>query len=380
MRILFSITYFTPYVSGLTLYVKRLAKALSLKKHDIRIICMQHDKALKIEEEMDGIGVLRCRSLIKISKGFISFDWIIKSFQEVKKSETVLISLPQFEGFIPAFFGRLMGKKIISIYHCEVILPEGLFNKIVEKFLNLSNICSLVFSDHIITYTKDFADHSHLLSLFANKLLYVYPPISIPIINKRVQNNIKEKISGKADFIIGVGARMAAEKGIEYLLEAIPLLKDKFQISNFKFQIIIAGSLNPVGEKKYKEKILKLVKKYKDQVIFLGELKEEDMGSFYSLLDVLVLPSINSTEAFGMVQVEAMIAGVPVVASDLPGVRVPVQKTGMGKIVPIKNSRKLAEAIIEVIQNKHKYSKKAESIRNEFSFDKTLRFYEKLII
>ena len=54
------------------------------------------------------------------------------------------------------------------------------------------------------------------------------------------------------------------------------------------------------------------------------------MGSFYTCIDVLVVPSINSTEAFGLVQVEAMMMGVPVVASDLPGVRVPVQKQGWG--------------------------------------------------
>jgi len=118
-----------------------------------------------------------------------------------------------------------------------------------------------------------------------------------------------------------------------------------------------------------------LVEKYKDYVVFLGEVKSEDMGSFYSLIDVLVLPSINSTEAFGMVQVEAMMVGVPVVASDLPGVRVPIQKTGMGKIVPIKDSHKLAEAVVEVLVNKKKYVKDKEFITEKFSIENTINFY-----
>ncbi len=434
MRILFSLTYYFPYSSGLTLYVKRLAEALTKHQFQVSVVSIQYKEELKLEETINGVRAVRAKPSLKISKGFLSIDWIVKSWEEVRKTDIVIISLPQFEGFIPAFFGRILGKRIISIYHCEVVLPSGFFNKVVSTLLSFTNILTLALSGKIITYTKDFADHSDLLSQFTNKLLYVYPPISVPIINKRVQNNIKEKIGGKADFIIGVGARLAAEKGIEYLFEALPQIisnikyqipnthiknqkyntsiltagdaRDGFTLNGFtmkgipngaqnigfehhlgirerqdpQIKIVIAGSLEPVGERDYKEKILKLVEIYKDQVIFLGDLQEKDMGSFYSLLDVLVLPSVNSTEAFGMVQVEAMMMGVPVVASDLPGVRVPVQRTGMGKIVPIKNSSKIAEAIIEVIQNRHKYSKGVESIRNEFSFDKTLRFYENLFI
>lgn len=137
--------------------------------------------------------------------------------------------------------------------------------------------------------------------------------------------------------------------------------------------------MEPVGEEKYKDKILKLVEKHKEQIIFLGELPEEKMGSFYSLLDVLVLPSVNSTEAFGMVQVEAMMAGVPVVVSNLPGVRVPIEKTGMGLVVPVGDSGKLAGAIIEIIRNKKKYIKDAKLIENEFSINKTIKFYESLL-
>ena len=186
---------------------------------------------------------------------------------------------------------------------------------------------------------------------------------------------------------IGFAGRIAAEKGIEYLFDALPQIKFKYQNSNIKInpkskikkiQIVIAGSLDPVGEEQYKQKILDLVKKYQEDIIFLGELTQNEMAAFYSLLDVLVLPSINSTESFGMVQVEAMLSGVPVVASDLPGVRIPIQKTGMGEIVPIKNSQKLSEAIVRILLNKEKYIKSKEFVKKEFAIEKTLQFYEKL--
>jgi glycogen synthase len=56
------------------------------------------------------------------------------------------------------------------------------------------------------------------------------------------------------------------------------------------------------------------------------------MSALYPNLDVLTVPSLNSTEAFGLVQIEAMMNGVPCVASALPGVRQPVSMHGMGRI------------------------------------------------
>lgn len=397
MHLLFSLTYYTPYVSGLTLYVKRLGEALVRKGFSVTVLTMQFDKKCRSEEFVNGVEVVRSSYNLKISKGFLSYDWLIKSWQEVKRSDVVIVNLPQFEGIIPALFGKILRKKVISIYHCEVDLPDGIFNTTVEWLLNLNHFISLVLSDKIITYTKDFADFSKLLPFFRNKLEYVYPPLMVPKINKRVRKILTDKMDLEGQFVIGVAARLAAEKGIEYLLESVPVINSKFKNQEVKtrsarwpgykdsrpngggIKIAIVGSLDPVGEQQYKDKILKLVDKYKDYVVFLGELKEEEMGSFYSLLDVLVLPSINSTESFGMVQVEAMMMGVPVVVTDLPGVRIPIVKTGMGIIVSVKNSQKLAEAVIKILLNRKKYIKNKEFITEEFSFEKTIEFYQKLL-
>ena len=73
------------------------------------------------------------------------------------------------------------------------------------------------------------------------------------------------------------------------------------------------------------------------------------MAAYYPNLDVLVVSSLNSTEAFGLVQIEAMLNNVPSVASALPGVRRPVQMTGMGKVTPIGDVKALAQAILEIL-------------------------------
>ncbi len=384
MHLLFSLTYYTPYVSGLTLYVKRLAEALAKKSYQVSVISFRYDDKLPERDLINGVGVIRVRSLLKISKGFVSLDWLLKSWQEVREADVVLINLPQFEGLIPAIIGKLFGKKVISIYHCEVDLPVGILNIVVEWLLHLLHFITLSISDRVITYTKDFAEKSKLLPHFKSKLLFVYPPITSPKLNKSTQKILKRKILGSdlkcakgLTLIIGVAARLAAEKGIEYLFEALPQIKLK--IKNEKLKIVVAGSLTPVGERTYKEKIMKLVEKYKDYVVFLGELKEEDMGSFYSLLDVLALPSINSTEGFGMVQIEAMMMGVPVVASDLPGVRIPIKETKMGILVPIKNPDALASAIYKIYKSKNDYLMLVNKIKQKFSFARTINSYDRIL-
>jgi len=97
------------------------------------------------------------------------------------------------------------------------------------------------------------------------------------------------------------------------------------------------------------------------------------MAVFYKACDVTILPSINSTESFGLVQVESMLCGTPVVASDLPGVRVPIRTTQMGRIVPPRDARSLADAIVEAIRHRAEYVQPREMIEQHFSLQTTVR-------
>lgn len=362
MKLLFSVTYYSPYISGLTLCVQRLAENLTLKKYPVTVLCMRHDPRLPLAEKIAGVQVVRARPLLRVSKGYLSLDWVIQAWRQIKNHDIVVINLPQFEGFIPALFAKISGKKVVALYHCEIVYPR----KLIQKLVEFSNLTTLILADSAVTYTKDYAESSRLLKPFGRKLTYIYPPV---VLTKTFKKPPVRKLPG--DIWIGVAARLAREKGFENILAALDLI-------NLPVKLVVAGPIEPVGEEKYRRQIMSLIGKNKGKIIFLGALDPAGMTGFYKSIDVLVLPSVNSTESFGMVQVEAMFAGVPVVASDLPGVRVPIRLTGMGVLVPPGNPSGLARAVIQVVRNRPDYARGRSLARKTFPLAGSLDLYEKL--
>jgi len=111
---------------------------------------------------------------------------------------------------------------------------------------------------------------------------------------------------------------------------------------------------------------------------FLGNLDPVQLSAVYPNLDVLTVPSLNSTEAFGLVQIEAMMQGVPSVPSALPGVRQPVSMHGMGRVSKIGDSASLAESILDVLSEPKKFKGNIESIKKSYDPDSIAQEYEKL--
>jgi glycosyltransferase involved in cell wall biosynthesis len=121
-----------------------------------------------------------------------------------------------------------------------------------------------------------------------------------------------------------------------------------------------------------------LITQYQPYLTFLGTLNPSQMADFFALCDVITVASINNTESFGLVQVEAFMCGTPVVATNLPGVRVPVTMTGMGEIVPVADAQGLAEGVLKVLRNRPAYVKPREEIMRVFELARTVAEYEKL--
>ncbi len=348
MNILFTITYYHPYVSGLSICAKRIAEGLVSTGHQVSVLAMRHDSKMPEKETIHGVQIQRSNVLFRVNKGFISHSYIFDAFRSVSSADTILCNIPQPESIIPAIFGKVMGKKVVVLYHCELELPPGIFNRLIQFSTDILHLMTLSLCNHVIVYTTDYADASRLLQFFKKKIIEIRPPVPMSIVDRKQMTEIRKQI-GRVDVVIGVAARLAREKGIEYLVDALPVIRSRFPKDIIK--IVLAGPMDPVGEDEYKAFIEKKVMLYSDQIVFLGTIPSEHMAAFYRNIDILAVPSVNRTEAFGLVQIEAMREGIPVVVSDLPGVRVPVKETGMGLVVPLRDSQAIATAIIQLIQS-----------------------------
>ncbi|MFZ1042071.1 MAG: glycosyltransferase family 4 protein [Anaerolineales bacterium] len=378
MKILTVLTYYRPHTSGLTIYAERLARAFVQRGHQVTVMTTQYDPSLPREENMDGVKIIRVPVMFRLSKGVIAptFGWAATKL--VADHDVVQLHLPQFDAPGVAFRSRLFGKPAVLTYHCDLLLPPGLFNRFVNLVVQWQNNMAALLSNQIVTYTQDYADHSSYLSRYKFKLQTILPPVELPAADKdAIQSFAETQHRADRKPVIGMAARFAAEKGVEVLLDALPVILKKYPDA----QVLFAGQYQKViGEQDYYDRLMPRIREYENagHWTFLGNLNPAQMSAFYPNLDVLVVPSLNSTEAFGLVQIEAMMNGVPCVPSALPGVRMPVQMHGTGCVSKIGDPDSLAESILEVLNEPNKFRGDIESIRKTYDPDTVVAEYEKL--
>ena len=380
MKFLSVLTYYRPYTSGLTIYAERLAKALVRRGHQVTILTSQYDPTLAREETIEGVRIVRAPVLFRISKGVVmpTFGWLATKL--VLEHDAIHLHLPQLDAAGVALRGRLLKKPTVITYHCDLQMPHGLLSWAANQGINVMNFFAMLFSHRIVAYTEDYAEHSSLLKKYSNKIEVINPPVELPEISQ--QDTIaflKEYNPDGKKPIIGMAARFATEKGVEVLLGAVESLLSKYP----KLQVWFAGPYKLIlGEERYFERLEPRIKKLESSGNwrFLGLLNPKQMVSFYQTIDMLTLPSLNSTESFGLVQIEAMMNGKPVIASNLPGVRQPVMRHRMGEIIPIGDWSELARAIDKITKTKSHYRVDEKELRQIYSPDAVAEAYEILFM
>ena len=378
MKILTVLTYYRPHTSGLTIYAERLARAFAKRGHKVTVMTTQYDPSLLLEETLDGVKIVRVPVAARISKGVIAPTFGLVATKLVAQHDVVQMHLPQFDAPGVALRGRLFGKPAVLTYHCDLLLPPGFFNRFVNAVVDFQNNMAGRLANHIVTYTQDYADNSPYLSRYASKLTPILPPVELPDpLPGAIQAFAEEHRVEQRRPVIGMAARFAAEKGVEVLLDALPTILKKYP----KAQVLFAGQYqNVLGEQVYSDRLMPRIREYErgGHWTFLGNLDPVEMASYYPNLEVLTVPSLNSTEAFGLVQIEAMMNGVPCVPSALPGVRQPVLMHGMGRVAEIGDSADLAACILEVLREPEKYRGDVEAIKKAYNPDSIAAEYEKL--
>ena len=373
MKVLVGVTYYRPHVSGLTIYVERLARSLVQRGHQVTVLAAQYDPKLPRRETLYGVDVIRVPVALRVSKGVImpTIGWVATRL--VPAHDVVSLHLPQLDATGIGVRGRLWRKPVVITYHSDLILPPSLVNRLAQTVSDLANDVAAHLADVLLAYTDDFAQHSRYLSKYLDKVKVILPPVEMPVPSPEALRGFRAqyRLDGQGP-VIGLAGRLAAEKGIEYFLEALPRILERCPGT----RVLHAGPKEAIGEFAYLKRLEHLIERFGERYSYVGTLTSEQMAVFFSCLDVHVLPSINNTETFGLVQIEAALCGTPTVASALPGVRVPTQLTGMGRTVPPRDSAALAEAILEVLEHHDQYVRPREPIAAMFSPAKTAERYE----
>lgn len=374
MRILLALTYYAPHVSGLTIYVQRLAAALAARGHQVTVLTSRFDPALPRAEWSDGVRIVRLPVAARISKGVIMPGFSGFASELIQQHDVVSIHLPQLEAGLLTCLSRLAGKPAILTYHCDLLLPPGPFNRMVDEVVYASNRIGGALASAVVAYTQDYADHSRYLRRYPRKLHVIPPPVVMPPPTPDDGAAFREELGLNEAPVVGFAARLAAEKGADVLLNALPLILEELP----GLKIVFAGEYrNVLGENVW-ERLQPVIRRYQSHLRFLGVLPPAAMPRFYAGIDVLTVPSLNSTESFGLVQVEAMLCGTPVVASALPGVREPIRLTGMGEVVPPGDPHALAAALVKVIRQRTNYLRPRAAIAAKFDLAATAAAYERL--
>lgn len=250
--------------------------------------------------------------------------------------------------------------KVIVHWHSDIIKQKNLLKLIMplQKWL-------LRRADIIVGTTPVYVKESLHLKNFQKKVTYL--PIGIVPLecNKQEVEKIRHHYSGK-NIIFSLG-RLVEYKGFKYLVDAAKELPDDY--------IVLIGGSGPL-EKELSNQIKTL--NLEDKVKLLGRISDEDLPNYYAACDLYCLSSIVKTEAFAIVQIEAMSLGKPILATKIPHSGVSwVNLHGFsGMNVDIENPHSLAEAIKTIISDKELYKNLSDGAKKRFS---ELFSYDKMI-
>jgi len=375
MKILFTITYYLPNISGMSTYLKALGNKLS-DKHNVTILTSKHqDNLPDVEIVNKNLCIKRVPVTFRVSKGVIMLRYFFRALREVKKHDVINCHIPQFESVLTAIASKIYKKRLVVTYHTELSWRGNWFNLLAVTVVNITQILTLLLADSIITHTEDYLNYSKILKYFRHKVKYILAPVDIEdydkkYVDKKYKNFLNKYIGYKK---IGFVGRIARQKGLQYLLLGAPEIRKHFKN---KVLFIFVGPYNEViGEKTYEE-LSPLINTIRNTAYFTGRVEPEQVSYYLNSFDLLVMPSDDSLESMPLAQIEALLHGIPVVAADLPGVRIPILRTHMGEISKIRDSKDLAKKIIMVLVNPSAYLKHINKAQAMFDINKIIFSYE----
>ena len=367
------LTYYHPHWTGLTAYARRLAEGLARAGHEVTVLTSRHQRHLPKEEVIEGVRVVRLPVIGRLSRGVLMPSFPTALWRLTGEADVVQVHTPILEAPLVTFFGRLRKKPVVLTHHGDLTMPEGAFNKAVERIVTALMVRALAQATRIVAYSMDYARNSLFLRPFLQKTDAILPPVVIPIPRPGESEQWKAELGLAGRRLVGFAGRWVEEKGFDFLLQAIPEVVSKAPDVHF----VYAGETK-MGYEDFFERCSAALDRVREHVTTLGLVSDpQRLAAFYAMLDVFVLPS--RTDCFALVQPEAMMCGTPVVATDIPGARVAVLETGMGLTVTPRDPAALAAGILRVLGDRERYIRPRADIESLFHPGRCVAEYERLL-
>jgi len=329
--VVIGVNYYFPHVSGLSESARLLAERLVIEGLKVRIVCCRHKRDLPSFELIGGVEVERVPVVGVIRNGPLSPLFPFRLAKRARRAHVLNLHLPMLESGLVSILSRKT--QMVVTYQCDYVGPPSVIGRLIERGLDISSRIAIKRANHVVVSSHDYARYSRLADLLIGATA-IQPPF-------RNRARGLPTFRRSKGFHYGFLGRLTVEKGISVLVRAFQ------QCAGPEDQLLIGGeNSRNLGESVIDE--VGVLIAGDPRISLLGFIQENKMNDFYASLDAFVLPSINRLEAFGIVQMEALSAGVPIIASNIPGVRTIVLDTGCGLLAEMGNASDLARAMTEI--------------------------------
>ena len=340
MRLAHVTATFPPYYSGTGLVCYHNARELARRGHELHVFTAQASGTPAVEV-LEGIHVHRLKPLFHV--GNAPF---LPGLLKLKGFDILHLHFPFFGGEFTALAARRWHTPLVITYHQDVHL-QGAAGLIERLLRYTTSRATLRAAQRVLFTTADYGRASYARKLLAGREKYIgenpngvdpqaFTPGGAPR-ELRQQYHLSD-----GDWVALLVAGLDSAhyfKGVEVLLAALAGLP-----ANFKAIIVGDGNLRPAYEAQATRLGLD------GRVHFAGRVPAASLPDYYRLADVSVLPSLTMGEAFGLVLVESLACGTPVIASNLPGVRSVVTAGVDGYLVQPGDAADLAARLQQLQQ------------------------------
>lgn len=332
MRIAQVSPWFSPHFGGVETHVRSLSQELARRGHEVTVVTSRHDPSLPQEEAMDGFRVIRVRPRFVFMRTPIT-PRMRGSLRDVAADVVHAHSPPPLASHYAGAVASERGIPYVLTYHCDVDLPSALGSVVESVYRRSLGASILRKAARVVVTTRTYAATS--------RAVWRYNPTVIPnavdhrrfrpdVDGSRIRSTLS--IPPEVPLVLLVG-RIVPHKGIEHFIEAARYVPEA--------RFLVAGE----GSLLESMKRLAASMGVSDRVRFVGRVSEARLPEVYAACDVFVLPSVSRLEAFGIVALEAMATGKPVIVADIPGVREMIVDGQDGLLADPVNSMDLAEKV-----------------------------------